>query len=184
MTEQTERRRYFRINDIIGLSYAVLQDGEEFSPESTDGLAEKLAKFDARFNRIENTLWQENPTVAQALGLLNTKISTIAAHYTQQAGHPTESYDEMEVSISGCGLAFDCVEPLPPQTRLRVGVLLKPSNIELKFSAAVVACEPALADPAGAYWMRIEIEEENHAAREQLVQHVVQKQSISVEESR
>lgn len=181
---QTERRSYFRINDIIGLSYSVLEDGEKFSPESTVGLAGKLASFDARFNQIENALWQENPVVAQALGVLNMKISTIASHYTEPTGNPIDSYDEMEVSISGCGMAFNCLEALPVQTRLRVGVVLKPSNIDLTFSATVMACEPALANTAGAYWMRIEIDEENHAAREQLIQHVVQKQSISINKSR
>jgi hypothetical protein len=41
-----------------------------------------------------------------------------------------------------------------------VGIVLKPSNIELKFTATVVACKPALANAGGGYWMRIEIENE------------------------
>lgn len=184
MTEHTERRSYFRINDIVGLTYTLLDPGETFTPERTDGLSGQLAEIDARFNQIENALWQQNPTVAQALGLLNSKISTLAAQYRQQQGHTIESFDETEVSISGCGIAFNCLEPMPPESRLRVGVVLKPSNIVLEFTATVVACEPAIANPAGAFWMRIEIDEENHAAREQLVQHVVQKQSMSIDKSR
>lgn len=179
MTPQLEKRSYFRINDTVGLHYAVMEEGEVFSPESNDSLATKLAKFDARFNQIENALWQENPTVAQALGLLNVKINTIAAEYAQQSGEPIASYTDTEVNLSGSGIAFNCVDPLPPQTRLLVGVVLKPSNIGLKFTARVVTCEPASDNADEAYWMRIEIEEDNYAATEQLVQHVVQKQSMS-----
>lgn len=188
MTQETERRDYFRINDIIGLSYTVLKSGEEFLPASPDGLSKKLAdslaEVDAKFNQIENALLQENPTVAQALGLLNRKITSIAAHDAQQSGHPIKSYDEIEANISGSGMGFHCVEPLATETRLRVSVILKPSNIDLEFTATVVSCDPVPASPAGAYWMRIKIDEEYHAASEQLVQHVVQKQRVSIDKSR
>lgn len=178
---QIERRDYFRILDTIGLSYSILADAGGIAPgpqgEAEASLATLLTDIDIKFNQAENTLWSENPTIAQALGLLNRKISLLASHQLQQAGQAVDAHDELEASISGSGLAFPCAEEVPVGARLWVSIVLKPSNIELHFTATVVACEQLLDYGAGNYWLRISIDETNRAAREQLVQHVVQKQS-------
>jgi len=180
VTQKTERRYYFRINDIIGLAYTVLDASEEFSPGNSEGmeiqLANVLTEIDTEFSRVVNTIWQQNPAIAQALGLLNRKISIMAAHYPQGEDPPVDSHKELLANVSGCGIAFHCVDPLPAGTRLHVSVVIKPSNIDVHFTATVIACEPTPNNPAGNYWLRIEIDEDNNAAREQLVQHVVQRQ--------
>ena len=83
-------------------------------------------------------------------------------------------------SISGCGMAFHCREPLAVETRLRVSVALKPSQIVVAFNARVVSCERVSEIPAKDYLLRISIDENCTAAREQLVQHVVQRQSALI----
>lgn len=180
MTEQQERRDYFRINDTIGLSYSVFDGSEENSANGTEGkkieLDSVLAEIDAKFNQAANTVWQKNPAVAEALGLLNRKISIVAARVPEGTDSEAAPHQEFLANISGCGMAFHCVDPLPEGTRLNVSVVIKPSNIDVNFTATVIACEPSPESSAGKYLMRIEIDEESHLAKEQLIQHVVQKQ--------
>ena len=181
---ETERRSFFRINDIVGLSYATLEDGEDFKPASCGELGipltEILAEIDQKFNQLSNTLWHENPGIAQALGLLNRKMSLIAAHALQNEQQSGESYEELMVSLSGSGIAFHCREALSAETRLRVRTVLKPSNICLQFTATVVACDKLPEGSDEPYWMRISIDSGNSAAQEQLIQHIVQKQCAQI----
>lgn len=180
MTEQQERRDYFRINDTIGLSYSVIDGSKEKSAKGTDGkkieLESVLTEIDAKFNQAANTVWQENPAVAKALGLLNRKISILAARVPQGPDSEAPPHQELLANISGCGMAFHCVDPLTEGTRLNVSVVIKPSHIDVNFTATVIACKPSPESHAGNYLMRIEIDAESHSAKEQLIQHVVQKQ--------
>jgi hypothetical protein len=184
LNRATERRSFFRINDFIGLSYAALKHGENFQTASSGGLGlpltEILAKIDEEFNQVSNILWHQSPAIAQAIGLLNRKISIIAAHAFQGEQEPGESYEELMVSLSGCGMAFQCGEYLPPKTRLRVRTVLKPSNICLDFTATVVVCDKLPDDSAEPYWVRVAIDSGNTAAKELLIQHIVQKQCVEI----
>jgi len=176
-----ERRGYFRINDIVGLSYSVLEDGGSVHKPADAGtvmpLTGILAEIDNNFSQAVNILWQENPTVAQALGALNKKISIVAAHTLQPDDHVMDSYEEIMVNISGSGIGFHCTESLAPKTRIRMSLLLQPSNTELKLNGSVIACENQSSDEKRPYyWMRVCFDDTNPAAIEQLIQHVVQKQ--------
>lgn len=184
LNRETERRSFFRINELVGLSYSTLQEGEDFEAASCGELGlpltEVLAEIDQEFNQVSNTLWHESPAIAQALGLLNRKMSIIAAHALQDEQQPGESYEELMVSLSGCGMAFHCKEAIPAKTRLRIRTVLKPSNICLNFTANVVACDKLPEGSAEPYWMRIAIDSGNSAAQEQLIQHIVQKQCAQI----
>jgi hypothetical protein len=170
LNRATERRSFFRINDFIGLSYAALKHGENFQTASSGGLGlpltEILAKIDEEFNQVSNILWHQSPA--------------IAAHAFQGEQEPGESYEELMVSLSGCGMAFQCGEYLPPKTRLRVRTVLKPSNICLDFTATVVVCDKLPDDSAEPYWVRVAIDSGNTAAKELLIQHIVQKQCVEI----
>lgn len=177
----TERRSYFRIDDVIGLSYVVLEDGETFvAPgESEHELAftHLLRDLDTQFNRAANTVWQTNPSGAHALGILNQKLNLIAKHYLPSETQPLEPFEEQYANISGSGMSFRSPTEMAIDTRLRVSAMLKPSNIQVHFTAEVVTCELVQDMPDKSYLVRITINEQDEAAREQLVQHVVQKQS-------
>ncbi|MFK8047078.1 MAG: PilZ domain-containing protein [Halioglobus sp.] len=189
MKIEYERRRYFRINDIVGLTYSALEGGEEFKTgiesEASMPMMELLAEVDQNFNQVTNVLWHEKPAIAQALGLLNRKISIIAAHAMQTEDQAIDSYEDQMVNISGCGMAFHSAESFPVDTALKISTVLKPSNIKLNFTAKVVGCE---AGPEGLdqhFWIRVSLDNDNAGAQEQLIQHIVQKQcsQISASES-
>lgn len=182
MTARTEERRsYFRIVDTVGVRYSVLGETED-QPVECPGeielsLPSMLAEIDRDFNRAANSLWAEDAVAAHAIGLLNRKISLLAGHFLSGLEEYNQAYEGMTASISGCGMAFHCNEPLAVETRLRVWVALRPSRVGLTFTARVVSCERMSEIPARNYLLRISIDEDCIAAREQLVQHVVQRQS-------
>jgi len=174
-----ERRSYFRINDVVGLTYSRLESGEEFKTgivgDAAMPMMELLAEVDQNFNQVNNALWREKPAIAQALGLLNRKISIIAAHALQSEDQPMDSYEEQMVNISGCGIAFHCSENFSTGTALKIRTVLKPSNIYLNFTAQVVACEALPEHSDQPYWLRVSLDNDDAGAQEQLIQHVVQK---------
>ena len=187
-----EKRRYFRINDIIGLSYRILgDDNNQRKLALVDaGLPSTglFAEIDREFNQVTNTLWHENPTIAQALGLLNRKISMIAEQnlLKQKEGQSEEQYaspyNELQANISACGMAFHCTEQLQEGTRLQLSVHLKPSDISLHLFGSVIACDHLRFNTEHNYWVRINFDETNDIAREQLIQHIVQKQCAQLNE--
>lgn len=186
MEQKRERRRYYRINDLIGLTYTVLDNNHQVaaSPSENLGLSltSLLAEIDHEFNQTVNILWHENPTVAKAFGLLNKKISIIAAHSLQQnEEQDIQPYEEMMVSISGCGVSFNCAENLPEGTRLQLSITLKPSNTLLILQGQVVSTEAQGHCREKPYSIRVSFDN-NEAIQEQLIQHIVQKQCAQIGE--
>lgn len=187
MKQSVERRRYYRINDIVGLTYTVVETNKVIpvSPSEHLGLSltSLLAEIDHEFNQVTNILWHENPTVSKALGLLNKKISIIAAHSLQDEEQNIESYEEMMVNISACGIAFDGKDSLPKGTNLQLSIALKPSNIILHMMGQVIACERQPTKQEKSFSTRI-VFEENNSVQEQLIQHIVQKQCAQIGEKK
>ena len=187
MKPTTERRKYYRINDIVGLTYNLLNDTNDQTPVTPSEnlglpITDLLAEIDHEFNQTTNILWHENPVMAKALGLLNRKLSIIAAHSLQDEEQNIESYEDMMVNISGCGIAFDCMEQLKSGDSLQLSIALKPSNVILHIAGEVVSCEKQIANNKP-YSVRVKFEEHN-AAQEQLIQHIVQKQCAQIGEQK
>lgn len=181
MNQRGERRGYFRIDDVIGLSYEVIEDGPQLVVPKVDDAAlaftQALQEIDLELNRATNLVWRENPATAKALGILNKKLSLIARYCPPQGLEALDSYEEYSANISGSGMSFRSTEKLDADTRLHICAILKPSNIKLDFAAQVISCERVQDMPRELFLLRVQIAEEETAAKEQLVQHVVQKQS-------
>ncbi|MEE4277777.1 MAG: PilZ domain-containing protein [Halieaceae bacterium] len=185
-----ERRKYYRINDVVMLRYEVLPESGGSGDEALAGGAEVgistealLAELDRELNRSINTVWRENPVLAEALGLLNRKIAVVAADILSYEEKDQHAYDDARVSLSGCGIAFEAREALDPGTRLRLQVILQPSQITLSIAGSVVGCEERMSSTTMPWWIRVDFDEDLQA-QEQLIQHVVQKQSSLIAESR
>lgn len=183
-----ERRKYYRINDVVLLRYEVIPEppaGQE-PPEETGGLeistGSLLAELDRELNKSINAVWRDNPMVAQALGLLNRKISVIAAQSLEYEEASVHSYDSSMVNLSGCGIAFEGRQELPPGTRLQLSIILKPSQVTLSIAGTVVSSEQRLDSVSMPFWIRVDFDDDL-LAQEQLIQHVVQKQGALLSDS-
>jgi len=184
VNSSTERRDYYRINDTLGLSYVIIEDDGDTTSTGGDNwqtpVGELLADIDQQFNQASNTIWQENPTVAKALGLLNRKLTVIAAHALPQQQADTGSFDDTPVNISGSGVGFHCKEGFDAGVRLKLSLTLRPSNIRLDLTSSVTGCEQLSTMPDKPFWVRVIFDEGNEAAQEQLIQHIVQRQSAMI----
>lgn len=186
MKPVTEKRSFYRIEDLVGLSCSLIE-GDASPAEQGSGVTNALggglfAEIDREFNRVTNILWQENPVIAQALGLLNQKISTLAASALPDSDERGHMHEESMVSLSGSGIGFHSTDHFPEGARLRLSLSLRPSNIGLTVTGIVKGCEPSPESPGHSYWVRVNFEEGNEAAQEQLIQHVVQRQCAQIQE--
>ena len=182
-----ERRKYYRINDVVMLRYEILDSspavteltsGESGLEVSTGTL---LAEIDRELNQAINTVWQDSPVIAQALGLLNRKVSIVAAQAIAYEESDVQSYDDTMVNLSGCGIAFESRSEIAPETRLRLSVILRPSQVMLSIAGTVVGCEERLSSSNMPFWVRVQFDDDA-MAQEQLIQHVVQKQGALLSE--
>lgn len=184
MRKIDEKRSYYRINDIVGLKYSRIEEGDNNASvpaAAQTPLTEELATIDHELNQLTNSLWLENPLLAQALGLLNRKLTLFAAHaLPHEQLTPTDQYQEILVSISGSGMGFNTGEQFDQGDRLSLMLALKPSNIDLRLTGVVAGCE-LMAKTQG-YWVRVNFEPGNEAAQEQLIQHIVQRQCAQTSE--
>jgi len=184
MSTSTERRQYYRINDVVSLHYEIISAGEAGSSGTDTTLQlstlDLLREIDREFNHTVNLLWGDSPATARALGLLNRKISLVAATVLDGDDQNALSYDRLKVNLSGCGIAFESGQALPPGARLALHVILHPSQVNLTVRGTVVACE-ALPASSAPYWIRVRFDDDA-GAREEFIRHVVQKQGALLEE--
>ena len=179
---QGDRRRYFRINDWVDLSYRPLA---EEALEATEmpafnvkiETAQVLRSLDKELQTALNSLWQNNPVAANALSLINKKLSVITAEMNL-------SYDVHEkgegigtkVNISACGIAFEVDRSYAPGEMLELNLTLKPEENQIRLKGQVITCEP-LTDQAKPYMLRISFIQLDTGIEEELIQHIVRRQS-------
>lgn len=195
MTTQIERRRYYRVNDVVLLHYEVLDEPEgarradhhAMAPRPGDNLkldsARLLKEIDRELNESIEHLWRQYPEMGRAVGLLNRKLAVLARALDSDEGFSL-SYDDTPVNMSGCGIAFLAEEPLALDTHLRLQLVLKPSGIEVALTGKVVGCEshPDYEHPPR-WWLRVDFDEDIDA-QERLIQHIVHKQADMLAEAR
>ncbi len=178
MTE--ERRRFFRIDDEVAISFHLLDD--DYGGEDSDDAAEIHDKQQEFHVSLEVQIRQamvdvraQYPKLAPLLDLMNQKINLL---------HASEALvDEAPVlkkaNLSACGVAFTWQEALPINQQVMVNIYLQP-NHELVRSQAHVAGVgnnpdyPALSEEP--YVIRLDFDDMHHAYQEVLIQHVVQRQ--------
>lgn len=180
--DRRDRRRYFRINDIVGLSYRLIEPGEVEAQKQADNVqiavAEVLRSIDRELTNALNAMWQSNPTAANAIGLLNKKMDVLAAEmdldYAQIKGLDIQT---KEVNISACGIAFECVDRFNIGQSLQLDILLKPANTHIKMTGIVMEC---VETEKGQYFLRVNFDSVDTNVQEQLIQHIVRRQSIQL----
>lgn len=187
MKEGKERRSYYRINDAVGLRYFKLNPGQDIydrGGQLDEGAATVLRTIDKEFNQLVNVLWQESPTTANALGLLNRKLALVAEQALGHVGDSdTSDFTDTQVNISGSGIAFPSQQRIEPGVRLALTLQLRPSNTELLISGIVNSCDLINedSDVQEPYWLRVGFEPDNETAQERLIQHIVQRQCAMLE---
>lgn len=192
-----ERRRFFRINDTIGVSYRRLgpEEAKAFSQRSAEhgGNFDYASNFDNRIQTLLDACRVQNPLAAELLDLMNKKLNFVIRQLDVDSNMLQQiAYDLKQVNVSACGMAFAVAEPLQKGDCLQLDILLQPSDLHVVAMAEVVACE-ALPEALGSesqqgdeghLFMRLNFIDMHPNDQELLIQHVVKRQSAQLKARR
>jgi c-di-GMP-binding flagellar brake protein YcgR len=183
-----ERRRYFRIDDSMGVFYRLLGDEESkaLARESKErkGPVDYAANFDNRIHTLLDSCKVQSPIAAELLDLLNKKLNFIVAQMDIDTDlMKSVAYTMRRVNVSACGLAFSTEELLKPGQMLQLDILLHPEELKLMALAKVVDCEP-IEDSEKEFFVRLDFTEVSSTDQELLIQHVVKCQSSQLVQRR
>jgi c-di-GMP-binding flagellar brake protein YcgR len=178
-----DRRRFFRINDTIRLSYRVLSDEEIQSqlgcvidPSDAQTL---LANYDKTIKSVLGQLKIEQPLVAEVLAAMNGKINRVIdqldidSQLVEQIAHKIR-----EVNISACGVAFNVDEPIDIGKVLLLDLLLQPDDVHIFVHCAVIM--RGLNEHDGSCYIRVNFSNMSTSDQELLIQHIVRRQGIQL----
>ncbi len=193
-----ERRRFFRIQESVGLSYRVLSEGEAAALATAlrdgGGGIDYAANFDNRIRSLLGALRVQSEVAAELLELINRKLNLVISQLSLDAEAIQQlAFDMRQVSISACGLGCEVEQPLPAGAPVRLDLLLEPGDLRVTVLARVVACEtleaeakvdPEALEPPARWFLRLDFEVINTHDQELLIQHVVRRQSSQLRQRR
>ncbi len=165
-----ERRRYFRINDTVDLSYRI-----SFDPNGKDDPTfELIAEQDRRMEILIAEQKHHHPDLVELIALLNQKIERLT-HLDRQS-KTTIAFKARSVNLSACGLAFEEHEALALGAQLQLFLAVSPET-RLEIEGMLVDCQPK---DNGHYTWRVDFINLTPATQERLIQQVVQRQSAQL----
>ena len=176
-----EKRRYFRIDDTINMSFSILKPQVPELRLSTDVMDdfEMLEMVDAELDTLTNSLWDSDPKLAKAIGLLNQKLNLLTSKTRPNLDELMANYDhpfpDLDVNISASGMAFNCDVKVETGDRLDMLLILKPTCTPLKLKCAVVNAEEQQLRKGSCYFICVEFDV-GVKEKEQLIQHIARRQ--------
>lgn len=185
MTE--ERRRYFRINDSIGISYRKLSEDEVNAHETILGEPlqplSRLSDINRQLDGLISQLEGESPAVAKALTLLDQKLNGMIYQMELESDLVQNiAYKIKEVNLSACGMAVEIEDDLEKGDRLVMELTLGSERSPVVTGGLVVASQPGSED--GMRYIRMDFFGMSHIDQEKLIQHMVKRQSVLLREER
>lgn len=177
----TDRRRFFRIDDRLQLALRRLQgvDGES---ESGLRATEVLADIDRRIASIVAAARMQAPAVGELAELLNRKLNYVieALDLREEVGRRV-TFHEREVSISACGIGLHSAEAFVPGETVVVELVLPPEDTHLRVPSRVVHCGE---DGHGGYRLQIDFAGIELDDQEILIQFIVRRQGHFLQQLR
>jgi hypothetical protein len=188
------RRRFFRIDDAVRLSYRPLATHELADRvarlgEGLGGSFALMASLSAITHRMSVSLRrieQHSGEVAAYLRALDQKIEAVARALLLQ-DPSTPAMSEEPVNLSAGGLAIVTAQCLPVGTPLEIRLLLLPALAGILAFGAVVECtEPTAAErhPPGDRLMRVDFTHIRDEDRDLLIKHMLRRQGEQLRRAR
>ncbi|HAI96163.1 MAG: pilus assembly protein PilZ [Cycloclasticus sp.] len=186
MSEKTEkeRRRFFRIDDEVALSYRLASEEEAIADEklqvttdATLSLATELEKMNERSRIHLRHVEKESPEVARYFSFIESKISFLAQHLMKSTDELFKKTTQ-PVNISGSGILFNADDPLSAGNFIEIKFILRPSLASIKAFSRVVSCH----SEGDLYRVAVEFNRLSDEDRDLLIRHVVKKQMNDIRE--
>lgn len=173
-----ERRRFFRIEDIVGLKTAPVDKQElpqrldEFWNNQHDFSIRnefnyKLDQHKADFQKINKKM----PELGRYLSILQEQLDILTDKLLEDEDKFTEL--EKQVNLSAQGISFYSEEPAAIGEIVELHLKLMPERQQIVVFAKVVKCQK---EKDGKYRIALDFEHIHEADREILVKHVHGKQ--------
>lgn len=184
---QHERRRYFRVTDLVGLRYQLLsEDQQALAAQSKPGSLKDLLKgIDSQLMANLAIIQSNHAEIARVLDLLNQKINLALNAEQLIENEALEHSGLISVNLSACGLAFSAEHSANLNQYLALELTLYPNNIRLNLMAAVIGCDQYQEDDGKTrYLIRANFVDISDASQEVLVQHVIKRQAQQLKQQR
>jgi c-di-GMP-binding flagellar brake protein YcgR len=181
-----ERRRYFRIDDTVGLSIRLLDHEESSSkhPPFAPNAVELVSQFNPQIKRLIDEMRSVNEPMAELASLLNKKMDKLTDLLAMESSLVDRiAHRVQQVNISACGLAFSHEDPIAEGSRIQIELTLFPKEIKVVSEGIVVACELTSED-AQNYYCRVDFYGMATEKQELLIQHIVQSQGAQLKSRR
>ena len=187
MNIDNERRRYFRINETVGIAYEILDESQNEKLVRVDyapGLLDLISQQDEQIEKLLLSLNATHPKVSELASLLNQKLERIAKYVSVGDELVTRIASKVrEANLSACGIAFNNSEYLAENTRIKLELTLFPSNEVIVVSGLVVGSDQ-LTDDIEIYYCRVDFYAVSSATQERLIQYIVQSQGAQLKSLR
>lgn len=188
-SKTTERRRYYRIRDRVGLEYrSIAPDSAPpsaaacFDGSATLALQEELHKADLEIRAQLNSLAESDRRLVQILTLMNQKLNTMARIMAFQQ-KPLQDDQWQEVILSEGGLSFHCQDVTwQAGDILAVRLTLAPELNQVALFGEVVSPDPREDVSPGCVQLQFRGLEDNN--RQQIARHVLQLQARQRQQNR
>lgn len=183
-TDSTREHSSFRIDDKLYLDY---------QPTAADELAAawrhdtssfcddliRLREISLQSGHILANIRKHHPDIGHYLALLDKKVE-ILAQLAGTLGLGGKIRPNHRVNLGSDGMHFNAEEPLPPNTPLRLKLVLFPSHLCLHLQSKVIACDKQ----DQGYRIEVEFEDVGETEHEALIRHLLEKQSAALRRSR
>lgn len=183
-----EKRRFFRIDDTISLSYRLIDEqtasaGIKAVNPMLSGRYSMAATLDVLSEqalRIMQKLETQNQDVLELYKVLDAKINLLAQNLMLTRQDDDERISQ-EVNLSASGIAFHQQESLSIGQYLAIEMYLPSALALILVYGKVVQCESL---PSGLYTIGVEYTDIKEQDQELLIKHVVRKQWQQLQEKR
>jgi len=193
ISEQTkeDNRKFFRINDMVFLSYRVVSWAEVRSSQRPDSslpvhkltLKSNLDQLSRELVPLNNIIKKSNTKVAEYLSALDKKINLLSEYLLEEEDTETD-VEPQEVNIGGGGLMFVSDNPIVVGAMLELKMKLLPEVTSIYSYAKVVSSTGFTDDSKGQkYKIGVEFENMEDGVRDLITRHVLIKEQTLLNKS-
>ena len=182
-----DRRRFFRVDDSISLSYQLIDENTAAQRLKSSAylnneysLAATLDVLSQEAIRIMQHLEKQNSELLELYKVLDAKINAMA-QAVMFIGTNVDAQNCQDVSLSAAGLAFQQSAALELGQNLAIEMYLPATLALILVYGKVVNCQ---ASDAGQYLISVEYTQIREEDQELLIKHVVRKQWQQLRESK
>ena len=182
-----DRRNYFRIDDIVYLSYRVVAWEEVRSAQKQDCSPAKhdftikanLDSLSRELQPLHNLIKSGNPDIAKYLATLDKKINLLAESLTKNTEIEVDEVDiePQQVNIGAGGLSWLSDKPVIIGAMLEIQMKLLQENVDIFSYARVLTCaELEKSAKQQDYKIAVEFEFMDEDVRDLITRHILNKE--------